>query len=700
MRYSEKTLILMGRPAKNVYIVGPNSLNEINPLGILGSICLASHESCETFVLQGRRLLTYPVRPGKTKGHIVAWKGKKMKTGKSIVLMIVLIGMHSFASGDFLQQTETSLLTARDQFTGGVIDGKIYVFGGNGNPNGRNLKSTEMFDPATDVWTSRVDNNHNDSQGVEELTGAVVDEKLYVFGAWGGVGPSGFYGDINFNEVYDPVANTWTTLAPKPTLVTGAPSTVYNGEVYIFGGGYSHEGLEEQNIYDVVEAYNPATNTWRSVTNMPKKLQMFALATVGNKAYIMGGYLPDEDRMSEEVITFDFETGQWDTDSYEPFPTDRIRGSRYSSAAPVVGGRIFLVGGMEANNADDSWASNKVDIYDTTTNTWHVRTSLPVPLYQHLTVVLEDRIYVIGGCSDYEDTNRSKSEVYSIPIGDIDVQVSIQKCKAKAGKTVGKDSISFTGTMEDITADGLNGAGEIYITIVSDVDGHVPYHIDDDPLIINPAKVKKGKYSHKDKQKGISFKIDTNKAGKFSLKIKNADLTGLGSPLTLEIAIGSYNGAGSAGENTVNGPKKSIPIQLMSGYKDTLPPPLKIKAKNGKKEFTDSLAVKGGFSLKDEPGPITSMTLFLGDQPFDLTDGKGAFTYKRDKKTSKITSVAYKTKKGETPQIKAKFDFVKCSYSVSIKKAGLDTTSGKVDFGVMVDMATGSFNQSVKVDLD
>jgi hypothetical protein len=277
--------------------------------------------------------------------------------------------------------------------------------------------------------------------------------------------------------------------------------------------------------------------------------------------------------------------------------------------------------------------------------------------------------------------------------------ILLAKCKVKAGRTAGKDSIRFTGTM-DITEADLKNAGEIYIAIVSDDDGHVPYHIDNDPLIINQAKVKKGKYSHRDKQKGISFKIDTKK-GKFALKIKNADLTGLGCPLTVEIEIGNYYGAGSAGEAVVNGKKKPIPIQLMSGYKDTLPPPSKIKAKKGKKPSTDSFSVKGGFSLKDEPSEITYMILSLGNQPLYITDGAGKFTYKKDKKTSKIKSVAYKTDKGVTPQIKAKFDFIKCRYSVSIKKAELQKTSGQTTIGVLIDMTlSGSdYNESVEVVL-
>ena len=309
-------------------------------------------------------------------------------------------------------QPEPPMSIARDQFTGGVINGKIYVFGGNGNPDQVNLKSTEVFDPNGD-WSSRADNNHNDGKGVEELTGAVVDGKLYVFGAYGGVGPSGFYGDINFNEVYNSVTDTWTSLALKPTLLTGAPSALYNGEIYLFGGSYNHEGLSEPNVYDVVEAYNPATDSWRHVTNIPKLLRIPAVAMVGDKAYIIGGYLQNEARMSEEVWTFDFQTEQWDTNSCEFLPDNRARGLMYSHAAPVVGGKIFLIGGIEGSEANN-WPSKKVDIYNTTTNTWHIGPSLPLPLFDHLSLVLDGKIYVIGGCNGYGYLNRASPTVISL----------------------------------------------------------------------------------------------------------------------------------------------------------------------------------------------------------------------------------------------------------------------------------------------
>ena len=289
-------------------------------------------------------------------------------------------------------QIDAPMLTERDQFTGGVIDGKIYVFGGNAE-GGTDLKSTEMLDPSTGTWTRRADNNNNAGHGVEELTGAVMNGKLYVFGACGWSESNRTSGDFNFVEEYNPATNTWRSRTPKPTLVTAAPATVYDGEICLFGGGYWTAGT----TYRSVEAFKPSTNSWRSVTNIPKNVQMFALATVGDKAYLIGGYLMDEDRMTGEVMTFDFKTGQWDVDSCRPMPPDRVRAFAYSGAAPVIDGKILLIGGGEGSRHLGIWTSSKVDVYDPAMNSWSMQRPLPFSVDHHLSVAVDGRIYVIGG---------------------------------------------------------------------------------------------------------------------------------------------------------------------------------------------------------------------------------------------------------------------------------------------------------------
>lgn len=300
-------------------------------------------------------------------------------------------------------QAKPPMFTARDQFTGGVIGGKIYVFGGNGNPNGVDLKSTEVYDPATD-WANLADNNHNGGSGVEELKGAVVDSNLYVFGACFG---------INFNEEYNPDTNTWSTLAPKPTNARSF-AVVYDGEIYLFGGYDDNDVTEIRTYYDVVEAYDPNTDTWRFVTNMPKAITNVAIATINDKAYLFGGYDPNAGRLLDEVITYDFQTNTWTTTGYQPIPVRK--GLVYSSSAPVIDGKVYLIGGFE-EGVGEGVISSRVDIYDTVSNTWQIGPSLPLPLDNFVALALNGTIYVIGGNNDpFDSMNRAKAEVISLSI--------------------------------------------------------------------------------------------------------------------------------------------------------------------------------------------------------------------------------------------------------------------------------------------
>ena len=311
-------------------------------------------------------------------------------------------------------QAETPLLTARDQFSGGVVDGKIYVFGGNGNPDSK-LKSIEMFDPATRQWTYQTPN----SKSAEELTGAVVTvldqnlqhlfDKLYIFGAWGGGTP---YGVFNFVEEFFPTGSAWTSKASMPTSRASTTAVVYNGEIYVFGGYYASAG-GEQTRYDLVEAYNPATDTWRFVTHMPKVLMSPAIAVVGNLAYVISGASVSEGNLVSDVITYNFSSGTWTNTGYAPIPNPRV--STYSSAAPVVNGKIYLTGGIMGTPTAPVLSDN-VDIYDTTANTWSRGPALPKPLHGHLAVVLDNSLYVIGGTVAIAPADLRTNEVWTIKL--------------------------------------------------------------------------------------------------------------------------------------------------------------------------------------------------------------------------------------------------------------------------------------------
>ena len=299
---------------------------------------------------------------------------------------------------------------ARDQFAGASIGDEIFVFGGNAM-GGRDLYGGEKYNVVTDTWSDIADNLYYEHQleewlglGVEELSGIGFRGKFYVFGAADG---------YNYNEMYDPATNTWTTLAEKPTRTVTAIPVVYEGKIYLFGGSASKEDSDERIYHDVVEAYDPQNNEWESVTHMPIRLTSGkAVAVHDNRAYIIGGYDVDEDKRNDEVLAYDFETGDW-IRGYSSLPANAAWWYSYATGAPVVNGKVYLIGGAEGEYPEDYWISDKVTIFDIESRNWESGPKLPAPRADPLTVVSKNTIYVIGGKDDLENT---KDTVFALPL--------------------------------------------------------------------------------------------------------------------------------------------------------------------------------------------------------------------------------------------------------------------------------------------
>src|SRR5262249_55428150 len=60
---------------------------------------------------------------------------------------------------------------------------------------------------------------------------------------------------------------TWQTLAPMPTALQDLATAALNGKIYATGG-YASSGTQK----NIVEFYDPATNTWTSAHPIPRAL--------------------------------------------------------------------------------------------------------------------------------------------------------------------------------------------------------------------------------------------------------------------------------------------------------------------------------------------------------------------------------------------------------------------------------------------
>ena len=145
------------------------------------------------------------------------------------------------------------------------------------------VKTVEAYDPVTNSWASLADMpTARNRLGV--ATGS--NGKIY---AIGGQDDRNDYTAVV--EEYDPVSNTWATRRSMstercmPGVVAGSNSRIYA----IGGDAVINGGLVTQNS---VEEYNPITNSWMSRAAMPSGRESPGIAATNDgKIYIVGGSL-------------------------------------------------------------------------------------------------------------------------------------------------------------------------------------------------------------------------------------------------------------------------------------------------------------------------------------------------------------------------------------------------------------------------
>jgi len=282
-----------------------------------------------------------------------------------------------------------------------------------------------------------------------------------------------------------------------------------------------------------------------------------------------------------------------------------------------------------------------------------------------------------------ELNHKSSSRTFVITDATI-YNIAINKCKVKAGKIQGLDSITFAGDF-NLTPEIIAAANDVNIRIYSGADDCLVYQqtISTD-LFVNTKNVYTYKYKILSGQPGgvTQLKFDLNK-NTFTLKAANVDLTGLACPFYVLIDLEDYSGFGIADETIVNG-KKLIPVRLLSGYADTLyvsKSNLKISsAANG-----DSLSVKGNLSVKDDSSLADGLTITWGEQTFTIPGSQFVPV-----KTNHWKSKYYST---QGPVISADFNLTKCAFGIKIKQVNLVWQFGSVDF----NLAFGNYNKTAEV---
>ncbi|PYR42363.1 MAG: hypothetical protein DMF95_28565, partial [Acidobacteria bacterium] len=207
-----------------------------------------------------------------------------------------------------------------------VINGKLYVVGGCTNNSDCSFvtNALEVYDPGTNAWSTLAP---MPTRRLDPAVG-VMNGKLYVVG--GNLGALSGYPSITTTEVYDPAANSWTTLAPMPTDRRGAVGAVIDGLFYVVGGAHGNGAA-----VGTVEVYDPAANSWSSRANMPIFRREAAGGAINDQLYMVGGYTSMTVTTNE---SYDTGSDAWAERAAALTP-------RYGAVAAVINSKLYVVDG-------------------------------------------------------------------------------------------------------------------------------------------------------------------------------------------------------------------------------------------------------------------------------------------------------------------------------------------------------------------
>ena len=317
-----------------------------------------------------------------------------------------------------------SLWNYRTYFSSAVINGKIYVVGGQTGPYGNDV---EVYDPTTNIWDQRY--GHFPVNSIESHSSSVVDGKMYIFG--GGLAfydSSGFFvSSIDVSDIvitYDPVkevADTGSNPYIPSNIYSNAPNIVIPDSAAtplvttINVAGTNRNIVSPLLTVDVDIDHSAQGDLTIDLTSPDGTTVRLWNQTGGTTQNIRGNF-PGTLTPENALTAFDGESldGPWtltvtDADTQgtgslvswgiriNPYSeTTGLNTSRYRHSSTVLNGKIYVLGGLD--DVGPAPILDSVEVSTPTVDGWTtLATPMPVAKFDHSSVGFNDKIIVTGG---------------------------------------------------------------------------------------------------------------------------------------------------------------------------------------------------------------------------------------------------------------------------------------------------------------
>lgn len=276
-------------------------------------------------------------------------------------------------------------------------------------------KDSAAYNPATKTWRSLPEAPQS---GWGHAQGVWTGREAIIWGAGDGASDP-------VSMAYDPAKDQWRRISPGPLGMRTFPTLVWTGQEVLVWGGYDISYPPPDHSASDGAAYDPVTDTWRRLAASPLAGRFGHTAVwTGTEMLIWGGVSGEENGppLPEPGAAYDPATDTWRSMAAGPLtpaflPTAAWAGTQLfvwtqghgASYDPAADRWTTLPDGYANPRSEAVWTGREIVVfgdncaqtYDPQTRTWHGQSSVPPAITSvrvgHRMVWTGTEVVVFGG---------------------------------------------------------------------------------------------------------------------------------------------------------------------------------------------------------------------------------------------------------------------------------------------------------------